>query len=178
MAKLTLITATALALFLAALPASAEFYKYRDASGVLRFTDNLAEVPPDQRPNVSTYEGVQTSGDDPAKDAAAPASAEVEKSAVVGTESGVKEDLQEERKRLEAIKQTLDKEREDLAREKEALKEERKRLRDERDARVYNEKVKELNDRIAEYEQRRKAFQEQADALNARKDREVQSPGD
>ncbi len=172
MGKLTLITASALALFLAALPASAEFYKYRDASGVLRFTDNLAEVPPDQRPNVSTYEGVQTSGNAPEEQAAAPPGADGQREAAVagGTGSEVKEDLEEERKRLEGVKQTLDKEREDLARQKEALKEERKNLRDERDARVYNEKVKELNDRIAEYEQRRKAFQEQADGLNARKE--------
>jgi hypothetical protein len=172
MAKLTLITALALALFLAAMPASAEFYKYRDANGVLRFTDNLAEVPPDQRPNVSTYEGVQASGDASAEQAAALPSDEGQREAAAagGSGSGVKEDLGEERKRLEGIKQTLDKEREDLALQKEALKEERKRLRDERDARVYNEKVKELNDRIAEYEQRRKAFQEQADGLNSRKE--------
>ena len=43
------------------LPASssAEFYKYRDANGNLRFTDNLAEVPPDQRPEVDRYKQVE-----------------------------------------------------------------------------------------------------------------------
>jgi len=33
----------------------AEFYKYKDSNGYLRFTDNLAEVPEDQRPKADTY---------------------------------------------------------------------------------------------------------------------------
>jgi len=38
--------------FVFPLSASAEFYRYKDANGVLRFTDNLAEVPDDQKPKV------------------------------------------------------------------------------------------------------------------------------
>ena len=30
----------------------AEFYKYRDANGAIRFTDNLGDVPKDQRENI------------------------------------------------------------------------------------------------------------------------------
>jgi predicted transcriptional regulator len=33
----------------------AEFYKYKDSNGVLRFTDNLAEVPEGQRPKADIY---------------------------------------------------------------------------------------------------------------------------
>jgi len=33
----------------------AEFYKYKDVNGVLRFTDNLAEVPEGQRPKADIY---------------------------------------------------------------------------------------------------------------------------
>ncbi|MBF0450180.1 MAG: hypothetical protein HQK75_05720 [Candidatus Magnetomorum sp.] len=33
----------------------AEFYKYKDSNGVLRFTDNLAEVPENQRKGVDKY---------------------------------------------------------------------------------------------------------------------------
>ena len=33
----------------------AEFYKYKDSNGVLRFTDNLAEVPENQRPKADIY---------------------------------------------------------------------------------------------------------------------------
>ena len=34
----------------------AEFYKYKDANGVLRFTDTLSEVPEDQREKVDKYQ--------------------------------------------------------------------------------------------------------------------------
>ena len=33
-----------------ATPAFCEYYQYTDQNGVLRFTDNLASIPPDQRP--------------------------------------------------------------------------------------------------------------------------------
>ena len=44
----------------AAMPSSAEIYKYRDADGVLRFTDNLQEVPKDQRKQVEQYQEIKT----------------------------------------------------------------------------------------------------------------------
>jgi len=40
--------------------ASAEIYKYRDPNGVLRFTDNLAEVPIAQRKNIQQYKEIKT----------------------------------------------------------------------------------------------------------------------
>ena len=40
--------------------ASAEIYKYRDQNGVLRFTDNLTEVPVDQRENIDQYQEIKT----------------------------------------------------------------------------------------------------------------------
>jgi len=39
---------------------SAEIYKYRDQNGVLRFTDNLTEVPIDQRENIQQYREIKT----------------------------------------------------------------------------------------------------------------------
>ena len=43
--------------------ASAEIYKYRDQNGVLRFTDNLTEVPVDQRENIDQYQEIKTQPD-------------------------------------------------------------------------------------------------------------------
>lgn len=168
MAKLWYVAWVMAAMVFLAVPASGEFYKYRDQNGVLRFTDNLAEVPPDQRPKVTTYEGAQTSADSPPGPSSAPSASEEKAAAISGAGDQAREDIEEERQRLEQVKQTLDKEREELARKKEELKEERKQLRDEQDARAYNKKVQELNESIAAYEQRRKAFQEQVEALNAR----------
>ncbi len=52
-------------LVLMILPAlvSAEIYKYRDQNGVLRFTDNLAEVPVAQRERMEQYQEIKTTAD-------------------------------------------------------------------------------------------------------------------
>jgi hypothetical protein len=42
---------------------SAEIYKYRDRNGVLRFTDNLTEVPVAQRENIEQYQEIKTTAD-------------------------------------------------------------------------------------------------------------------
>ncbi len=56
------ITIMTLVLILLMMPASAtaEIYKYRDADGVLRFTDNLAEVPMSQRQKIEQYQEIKT----------------------------------------------------------------------------------------------------------------------
>ena len=45
-----------------------EFYQYTDTNGVLRFTDDLATVPPEQRSDVKTHQSVKS---DPVPPAAA-----------------------------------------------------------------------------------------------------------
>jgi len=37
-------------------PVWAEMYRYKDANGVARFTDNLADIPEKQRAEMSVYE--------------------------------------------------------------------------------------------------------------------------
>jgi hypothetical protein len=46
------------ALVLSWTASNAEFYQYIDADGKQRFTDDLATVPPDQRPEIKTYQSV------------------------------------------------------------------------------------------------------------------------
>ncbi|MFW6241195.1 MAG: DUF4124 domain-containing protein, partial [Thermodesulfobacteriota bacterium] len=36
-------------------PANAQFYKYKDADGNIRFTDDLSQVPPEQRESAPGY---------------------------------------------------------------------------------------------------------------------------
>ena len=43
--------------------ASGEYYQYRDESGVLRFTDDLSSVPPDQRPGLKTHQSIEGESD-------------------------------------------------------------------------------------------------------------------
>ncbi len=45
---------------LLAIPVWCEYYQYTDKNGALRFTDDLAAVPQDQRPDVKTYESVKS----------------------------------------------------------------------------------------------------------------------
>jgi hypothetical protein len=45
-------------LWLMCLPVSAEYYQYTDKDGVLRFTDELSEVPSGQRSNITTHPSV------------------------------------------------------------------------------------------------------------------------
>ena len=47
-------------LVLLTVPTYGEYYQYTDANGVLRFTDNIASVPPDQRPKVKTHQSVKS----------------------------------------------------------------------------------------------------------------------
>jgi chromosome segregation ATPase len=43
----------------------ADFYKYKDSNGVLRFTDNLSEVPESQRPKADIYKEYKSKQPDP-----------------------------------------------------------------------------------------------------------------
>ena len=156
--------------------AFAEFYKYRDENGVLRFTDDLSMVPPDQRPKIDTYEEVKSSAPPPAAPSAVESSAETPPKAA--GEGGKRKALDAkdvsgvaaEHKRLEQMRKQLEKERGDLARQKQALQEQRARVETEEDARAYDENVQQLNKRIADYEKRRAEFTEQAESLNALRD--------
>ena len=57
------IVAMLMTLLLLPVLASAEIYKYRDQSGVFRFTDNLTEVPVAQRENIEQYREIKTTAD-------------------------------------------------------------------------------------------------------------------
>ena len=41
-------------------PGFCEYYQYKDQNGVLRYTDDLASVPPDQRPDVKTHQSIES----------------------------------------------------------------------------------------------------------------------
>lgn len=45
---------------LLATPVWGEYYQYTDENGVLRFTDNIASIPQNQRPDVKTHESVKS----------------------------------------------------------------------------------------------------------------------
>jgi hypothetical protein len=144
-----------IALVLVMVPAlsQAEFYKYRDANGVLRFTDDITEVPADQRAQLKEYKSVATP-----------------KPSVDTTE---KEDAPE-KTGLDAMAQQLETEKAALEEEYQALAEEDRRIKasvadpnNPPDPEAYNEQLKALQRKIEAYDARRRAFQEKAAAFDA-----------
>jgi hypothetical protein len=134
--------------------AGAEFYKYRDDSGVLRFTDNLFDVPEDQRPQVTRYqEPADTSAAAPRRSAperqtrkSPPASTGVDSpKAPIDLSAPTAEALEKLKKRLEL-------ERADLAAERRALEERRQSLSKPEEVQEFNRQAEALNTRIERYE--------------------------
>lgn len=156
-------------------PVSAEFYRYTDKNGVLCFTDNLADIPEDQRPDVHRYSEPDDYLTPEERDRKARQEAEDRQRAreASGASDKRKEtEIREPRNRsmvtrLNNIKAALDKECAELVKEKESLAKEKDTLTTPAGVKAYQEKVTRLNERIASYDKRRKAFQEEADAFNA-----------
>ena len=157
---------------LAVIPGQAEIYKYRDAQGNISFTDDWAQVPPDQRPQA---EFLQAVGDNEAE---RPASPEVKPSDPPQVETQVDPDREpadmavseEAIASLNARKNELDSEFAGLMTEKYGLLQEKEKLaglagRDVEAREAYEEKVLDLNRRIADYKMRRDAFQTEAEQV-------------
>lgn len=165
--------------FLPIRPVWAEIYRYKDASGVVRFTDNLADVPEKQRQGVSVYENApspavssemaQPSGRNTTSDQnlKIPEKSLSGDSAVDSLQS---EELLNDPSRIDhllKIKTALDEENAQFMRESLALSEEAKTLSGNAAIKVYNDKVSALNSRVDDYEKRRAIFQKEADAFDA-----------
>ena len=147
-------------------PAAAEFYKYRDKNGAIRFTDNLAEVPADQREKLKIYEGSAR-----AADRALPAA-----SGQVAAQNGTASETAPEpaeKAAGEALIADLHRRQQALMEEYDALQKEREELTAAPGKRVsqaeqkkYNQQVDALNARLADYQKRRAAFEEEVAAHN------------
>jgi hypothetical protein len=157
----------ALVLFLFTQTAAfAEFYKYRDANGVLRFTDNLAEVPPEQRPQVDSYQQVEDF-QSPADRLSAEPTQETEQEESGGSqgESDAAQ-IAARYRELNQKKAALDKEYTELVAAQQSLAQERESADTNEEKKAVNQKVQGLNERIAAFEQKRAAFEQEVQAFN------------
>ncbi len=145
-------------------PVQGGLYKYRDENGVLRFTDDISRVPPDQRSDVEAYEEV-VSEEIKSVDNFEIGTGLDDMEADAGFETEESGDLAELRKMNEEKKQ-IDREYAQLVREKEELVRMKKDIKTQDELRTYNEKIVDLNDRIFKYEVRRKAFAKEVEAFN------------
>jgi len=150
--QLRYFTVVVMVILLAPALTGAEFYKYRDANGVLRFTDDITEVPVDQRAKLKEYQSVVTPE---------PSTADTE-------EQGGQED------KLGAMAKSLEAEKTALEQEYQFIVEEDRRVKamatdpdNPADPEAYNQQLRELQKKIMAYDKRRKAFQEKAAAFDA-----------
>ena len=137
--------------------AGAEFYKYRDANGVLRFTDDISEVPADQRAKLKEYQSIVTP-----------------EPAATGADDQAVEQSPDLNAKLDAAAKRLETERAALEKEYQAIVEEDRRVKaavgdpdNPVDPAAYNEQLKALQQKINAYDVRRQAFQEKAAAFDA-----------
>ena len=152
----------------------AEFYKYRDKDGVLRFTDNLVDVPADQRPRVHSYSEPDDFLTPQEKKKKAvqkeKASKKIRKGS--GRLSRDKKGGDSEGARdasfmgLNRVKSELDAEHAELVRTKQALNREKNTLSSIEAVKEYQDKVRSLNEGIVDYEKRRTEFKRKLEIRN------------
>lgn len=130
--------------------AFAEFYKYKDENGKIRFTDDLSQVPEDQRQKLGIYDEPADFGIEPEKPA----------------------ESEEKNKPKPPTYKQLKEEEEALAKELDELKKEKEKL-PAPDDKSYRTKVDRLNKKIQEYEEKRAAYNKKVKEYNdARKKEE------
>lgn len=168
----------ALLISLMSAPVCAEFYRYKDKDGVLRYTDNLAEVPEDQQP--ATYkemadflppEGQQKESSSESASGQEKKSTVEEKTEAAPETAGEESDppaLREEEKQFAEKRAELEKEYAGLVTERKTLAKEKDTTNSTESRKAYNGKVIKLNEKIEAYEKKRDEFQKEIEAFNAK----------
>ncbi len=144
-----------------------EFYKYRDENGVVRFTDNLAEVPKDQRPEVESYvepSDFEQPEPEPEK------SSSPERRALRRGPADQSEDEtltpEERAAQLRKEKETLEQEYEAIVEAQKELAAQRRTLKTPASYNEHNEQQRRLRDRAEAYERWRSDFEARVEAYN------------
>jgi hypothetical protein len=148
------------------LPASAEIYKYVDENGQKRWTDDLSQVPKEQRPSAQRFESVEETQPGPASSQTNEDQPETTLDiGEVDTDSPMTADT--------VSRDALEKEKADLDTRYRQLMEERKQLEqlksnaDSSDARSgLNKKISAYNEKTEQYETQLNDFNEKIKAYN------------
>jgi hypothetical protein len=125
----------------------AEYYEYTDKNGVKYFTDDVSEIPKDQRPGLNVYKSIEPPPDE---EVAAPVE-EVEEKKGPSTY----DTLMEGKGTLDAEYQGLTKLRDDLTKKEETT-----------DKKEYNKLITDFNMKIKEHQEKRKAYEEKVRLYN------------
>jgi len=162
-------------LFLAG-PVTAQFYRYIDKNGDLRFTDDLSKVPVEQRANIRKYSEPETEPAPSSKEAvraiekslstsAEPSANHPQSAAAAVANETVS--LEELRARIEKMKGQLEAEYLRLAKEKDTLAKRKDSKKTLEELVGYNKSVDAFNQRAENYEKMCGQLKKLADEYNA-----------
>jgi hypothetical protein len=172
--KLCLSVALVISLAVAG-PACAQFYKYLDKQGNMRFTDDINQVPESQRAKVRSYEESRApaaspveSGDSVEKKPAAGTGAAEAPALSAVSASGDEESLDSGKTRIEELKKQVDAEYKALVKEKESLAKEKEARKSREEINDYNKRVEAFNQRAAKYETMSDDLRKKAEEFNNR----------
>ncbi len=144
--------------------ARAEYYRYKDAKGVTRYTDNLGEVPLDQRKAMTTYQSVAPKPKEETKDAAAASGKGKD-----GKASEAEKSLADQMAALNAEKAALEKEQKELSAQRTALESERAQATTPAARTAVNDKARAYNERVKAYDARRVAYEKKVNDFTAQR---------
>jgi len=150
--------------------ASAEFYKYTDENGNVRFTDDINQVPEEQRSRIRSYVESQ-SEEVPEQEAT---QENPEKSEQQANFPDLSEDVAEEgsieelKSRIDEIKKEIDQEYEALLKEKKQLAEDKKQVKTKEQIASYNKRIGSYNLRGEDFMKKQKERDALIDNYNAR----------
>jgi hypothetical protein len=132
----------------------AEFYSYRDANGVLRFTDTLVESPINDDATLRRHHGAQNN--------AGNFSARPEPEAAPGKSAGaitLETRAYQTHQTLNHRKARLESEYEELITAHRTLKKKAETVHTFSELQIYNENASQLNLKIQDFEKRRRAYE-------------------
>lgn len=159
-----------------AAPASAQFYKYLDKQGQVRFTDDINQVPENQRKSIRSYESSMPNApeesiseggvENKAPASAAMAQTSPETAAAAAPAEGGSIDT--EKMRLEALKKQIDVDYQALVKEKETLSKEKETAKSREQVVEYNKRAEAFNRKSGEFEARSNELRKQVETYNSR----------
>ena len=155
-----------LSILLFSMSASAEYYRYIDKDGNVHYTDDLTNVPEDQRTDINEYTGIQDGSNDQEKDEQKEETPQplLEKENVKNKPDMDK--FSEIKKQLDQEKEKLEEEYRALMEEKKEIAENKNKYRSKSQARKHNKVIVEFNEKVENYENRKDLFDKKVEEYN------------
>jgi hypothetical protein len=152
-------------------PAFAQYYKYLNKQGDVRFTDDINQVPREQRDTARTYPESQVSDKPPEQESAAvkeekPAGPSLTAaSATAGAEG--EDPVEGARLRLEAFKKEIEAEYQSLVKEQDRLAKEKAAQKTREQINAYNKGVEAFNQRAESFDKSNNELRKLVEDYNA-----------